>query len=60
MNEVPNEDDSEEENKVPRGRITLIKRIIPTLAQESMLERRFNELISAIHNMIRAIITMHK
>jgi len=38
MNEVSNEGDFDEENKVPRGRTTSTRRRIPTLAWDSMLE----------------------
>lgn len=60
MNEVPNEGDFGEENEVPRGRTKSARRRSPTPARESTPERRFNELISAIHSMTGTITTMQK
>jgi len=60
MNEVSNEDDFGKENEATRGRTTSTRRRSPTPARESTPERRFNELISAIHNMMGFITTMQK
>lgn len=60
MNDVPDEDNLGEENEVERGKSTSARRRSSTLARESMLERRFNELISAIHSMMGSITTMQK
>lgn len=60
LNEVSNEGDFGEENEPLRGRIPLARRRSPTLTKKSTPERRFNELISAIHSMTGAITTMQR
>jgi len=60
MNEVPNESNYEEENDAMGGRSTSARRRSPTLTQESTSERKLNDLIFAINNMMGAITTMQQ
>lgn len=60
MDDVLDRDTFGEDNEAERGRSTSAKRRSSTRARESMLERKFNELILAIHNMMVAMTTMKK
>lgn len=60
MNEILDEENFREDNEVVKGKIISSRRRIPTLNRGSMPDRRFNELILTIHNMIGSITTMQK